>query len=245
MGHSSVRLAGLLGLGLTGARVLADWNFELGRDGVATLIDGPSLGFASVTEVYDNARDDFAGGRTVLFGRTRTGAREVGDDLSLSAYSGTTLDSTITTIVNFSEDSELRRVRRTLRWYERSDSRLLGEVSAIVQFIVPLPPRTGGVLYDAEGLWDDFNILLQSDIYFTLQYTDPLGINVEDLGQRYGGPINTGSSSRFIRDFTLGQDIDLGDDQTNLGMAIRVNPIPGPGSIMLLATLPMLLRRRR
>jgi hypothetical protein len=247
LSHEFLVVCLALGAGCSAVQAADDvWLCELGRDGLIRRADAIPPGPADFTEVYDNARDDFVGGRTVLNRRARTGGREVGDDLNLSSYSGTTLDSTIHTIVNFSQDAELRRIRSTFRWYDRADSRLLGEVSFPAQFAVPLPPETGTIIYAAEGFWDSFNITLADQIYFTLQYSEPVGIDIEDIGQLYGGPINTGSSSRFIRDFTLGQDIDLGDDQTNLGMAIRVNPVPAPATALAVMTIcPWLARRRR
>jgi hypothetical protein len=199
-------------------------------------------------EGYDNFRGSWAfpPGATNLNGRLRTGGNEVGDDIRMSVPGRGLIDRVGTTMNNFSVDGTVERFRRTWRWYNATDFTLQGELSFLVTIAGGLPPLTGGIFNQPRGFLAEFGIQVEQNVYFTVQYSEVVGVSINDIGQLYGGPINTGSSSRFIRDFTTGQMIDLGSDQQNLGLKIDFNPIPSPGAGGLLVVAGIWgLRRRR
>lgn len=231
------------------------YHYVVGRDGRATLEDpasryrnGPSP--QSAVEVYDNFRrpDYDPPGNTLIRGRLRTGGHEVGDDMFLDHFEGGLLDSSGFTIANMSDGETLTAVRIAFRFYEEDQVSLLGEFVVGLELGFPLPPRSAGTYRWSEGSLLDLRIPIQSEMYHSIQFSDAEGAPLADLGQLFGGPPNTGTSSRFVRDFTAGQAIDLGDEPlNNLFMFVRSSPIPGIGgdSVWFCACIGVARRRRR
>ncbi|MDX2147809.1 MAG: hypothetical protein SFZ23_09835 [Planctomycetota bacterium] len=236
----------LIFLGLTTQAQAQLEYYERRSDGNCYLVSEPAANSAFIFEAYDNARGGFAGGNTVLNQTIVTGGRQVGDDLNLVGFQNQTLDSTIFTIANTSTTQALRVVTVSQRWHDEQ-GRQVGRVETRGAFFPPLPPGQSRIVFDAQDFLDSFNITLRDRVFMSTQFSDPIGPDVSELGQLAGGPINTGSSSRFIRDFTRGVDIDLGSNQINLGYAIRLNAVPSPGvaSLGVLGLVAMSNRRRK
>jgi hypothetical protein len=198
-------------------------------------------------EGYDNFRSfiSFPPGMTILDQRIRTGGREIGDDVNLIGYDGGSLNRCGTTLVNLSTENLLTRFQLTMRWYRQGDLQLLSSYTFVAGIAGGLPPNTGGLFFQRADFLTPLGITVEPNVYFTVQYSNIVGVSIDDIGQLYGGPINTGSSSRFIRDFTTGQMIDLGSDQQNLGLKIDFNPIPSPGPAALIALAAIIGTCRR
>lgn len=218
------------------------YHYVVGRDGHATLEDPASWyrngpGPQSAVEVYDNFRrpDYDPPGQTLIRGTVATAGNEVGDDVTLENFTGGgILDSSGFSIANFSQSDSLSSMHIRYAWYDAGSLELRGSFVRQAVFAFPLPPRSQGFVRFEEGAFVDYAIHLEASMYYTLQWSQPEGVPLEDLGQVYGGPTNTGSSSRYIRDFTNGQMIDLQDPVNNLFMFIRESPVPGVGSSMVI-----------
>lgn len=218
---------------------------------IERLVEPGELGVVpqgEVIENYDNFRSpEIWDGQTIFDGRfVQVGDREVGDDLVLSGYQAGIVDSAGFTRTNLSIERFMINFDLDLRFYRSSDLALLGEVLFTVVGAVPLEPGGRRFTYVEPGGLRSFGIRLDSEVFMTVKYTNVQGVRAEDVGQLVGGPINTGSSSSLYRDFTLGQNLDLGETpQANLGLSVRT-VVPSPSGVgLLVATASGLLRRRR
>ncbi|MBU6411834.1 MAG: hypothetical protein KGS45_00025 [Planctomycetes bacterium] len=101
-------------------------------------------------------------------------------------------------------------------------------------------------MFQQDGFWDFLNLELPASVLYSKRFSNPANFNVEDFGVLVGGPHNAGSSSRYVRDMTTGDLIDLGSENSNFALGVRVNAVPAPG-VAAVATLGLIgaLRRRR
>jgi hypothetical protein len=195
---------------------------------------------------YDNWTPINLGGQTRLTGQLRTGADEYGDDLNLVPLSGGLLDSAGFTTFNAGTTGDLERSRISLRWYDPATSTLIGEFRFMLIYSSPIAPGRGEFTGFLPGDLASLGIVVPDSVTMTVQHFDPVGIAPADLGMRFGGPNTIGSSTRFARNFTIGQNIDLGQGN-NLGLFIRTVPIPAPApaALGIILGLGFGLRRRR
>jgi hypothetical protein len=204
----------------------------------------PRLIPATGDQSYDNWRSSSEGGETSLLTRfNNVGTQEIGDDLVLSNCSPSFVNDLGFTLVNGSRTQGISRYRSTFRFYDENLT-LLGVVSEVVNTI--FPPFGAASIFTSGGYFRPFNIPTAPRMFMTTQYTEVIGDN-SLVGLLYGGPVTTGSSSRFIRNFTTGQQIDLGGEDQNLGFFIDTVPIPGPGALTVMAVAMGVVgcRRRR
>lgn len=216
----------------------------------ATSLDDLMNDPASGARSYDNWRyPGGGGGDTLVNGRVRVGAQEVGDDLNLAVWQGSVVNDIGYSVVNMaaSGGGSLTGVGQHRRFYDADTGELLYTDSAFYTFVgFSLRPGEGGIGYTDGGFYRGFGIPARQRMYMTMQFFDPVGISIEDMGLFYGGPINTGSSSSLIRNFTTGQNIDLGaNPQNNLIFFIDSVVVPSPSSFSLLAASSLLAVRRR
>jgi hypothetical protein len=100
-------------------------------------------------------------------------------------------------------------------------------------------------VYDDDGFWNFLNLNLPASVMFAKRFSNAANFNVDDFGVLVGGPHNTGSSSRYDRDMTTGDLIDLGSENSNFALGVRVNVIPSPSSLALVGLVALVTRRRR
>lgn len=190
-----------------------------------------------VVENYDNWRSpDFWDGQTVFTGQSvQVGDREVGDDLRLVNYGGGILDSVGISRKNLATERFMGDFDLDIAFYRASDLHQIGQILVtIVGGGLDLPPGGARLSYFGFGTLRRFNIVLENDIFMTVRYSNVQGVRPEDVGQLVGGPITTGFSSSIYRDFTLGQNFDLGETpQANLGLSVRTF-VPSPGAAAML-----------
>lgn len=195
--------------------------------------------------MYDNWSDPFNFGRTVLDRTLRVGGDEIGDDVNLRRFTPGIIDSYGWSVANLSSTQTLEQVRIRFRFYNRDSGALIA--TDTVGFLDPpinIAPLTSNIFRFAPGSVSFLNLAAAERMYMTMQVVDIVGIPLSDFGVLYGGPITTGSSSSLIRNFTTGQDIDLGPGK-NLGFLVSVT-IPTPASAsLLLITATLATRRRR
>ncbi|MDX2148431.1 MAG: hypothetical protein SFZ23_13005 [Planctomycetota bacterium] len=196
--------------------------------------------------MYDNWTPPLPG-RTVLNSVLRVGGDEIGDDLNLTNYQDGVLDSMGWTLVNTSSNDDIVSYGFRIRFTDSNTGEVfVDRTYPATPLPTPIPPGARLRSSFPFGSQLSFQIPVRPRMYFTIQYFDVVGASVDDIGLLYGGPTTVGSSSRFIRNFTTGQDIDLGGSNQNLGFYIRVRPIPTPGAVSFaLLSLGLATRRRR
>jgi hypothetical protein len=229
-------------------------------DRIMREVFNPGLGYITLQEAdmaelmpatgqraYDNWRSpnssfDELRGRTNLTQTIRTGSHEVGDDLVLADVGASELSDLAYSVVNLSSTDTLGWFRRTIRWYS-DDFMLVGQDSARVLANFQAGSRVA--VFTSGFYLLSRQIPTSPRMFMTLQYTEVTGIDPADIGMLTGGPVGTGSSSQFIRNFTTGQQIDLGSENQNLGFFIDSLPIPAPGSFAAFVTAIGIFARRR
>lgn len=201
---------------------------------------------ATGTRSYDNFYSPAGNppGQTLLTGEIAIGDFEYGDDVGLRDWMPSKVSDIGWTIYNGSASGSLTSFGMSLRLYD-SSLNLLATDSAFYGGYV-FPPGTGARVRSTNGFYSSRNIATQQAMYISVDFYSPTGVQVEDIGVLYGGPITFGNSSQFARNMTTGQLIDLGvDPQANLGFFIDTI-VPAPSSAGLYAgTSLFALRRRR
>jgi hypothetical protein len=122
---------------------------------------------------------------------------------------------------------------------------LLYSYSLLVGFGDPLLPGESALLFTGPESYLGRNYLLPEQFMFTVQFSQFANYDINNIGVLTGGPITDGTSSNFARDRTTGQNIDLGNQYSNIMFYIRTQPVPSPSSAALLATSSLLALRRR
>jgi hypothetical protein len=216
---------------------------EIGR--TVPLVDDDAQQMSRVM-AYDNWTPPPLGGSTRLPGRLRTGLDEIGDDLRLTQSTGGLVDSVGFTSAHVGTVGLLESSRVALRWYDSNANSLLGEFRFLLFYSAPIAPGLGAATGFLPGDLAFLNITIPDNAYMTVRHFDPVGIDPADVGMAFGGPHTVGSSTRFARNFTTGQDIDLGQGN-NLGLYIRTVPIPAPApaALGMILGLGFGVRRRR
>ncbi len=203
----------------------------------------------AVLRAYDNWRFPGWGGQTSTRGATRIGGQEVGDDLILTDATDGVVNDIGYSIANVAAvgGGSLSGVGIHFRFYDGVTNELMYTDSAYYTFVgfVIRPGEVGRGFFEG-GFFRSFGIQTRAQMYLTMQFYDPAGLGIEDLGLGYGGPINTGSSSSLFRNFTTGQNIDLGaDPQNNLLFFIDSVVVPAPTVCSVIATSSLFALRRR
>lgn len=200
----------------------------------------------SVSMLYDNYSDSTSFGRTFLPNTLRVGGYEIGDDVVAGGYLGGVVDSAGFSFANLSSVNTATGIDVTLRWYDFEDSVLLGEFRVDADFGSPPLPGSKWRLRFGEGFLRNLQIPVRARMFQTVQYNDIRGIDLSDVGVLTGGPTTVGSSSRFARNFTTNEQIDLGSADENIGFFTREYFIPTPSAISVLGLgLVFAVRRRR
>jgi hypothetical protein len=197
------------------------------------------------TKMYDNWTAPLDNGVTVLDQTLRVGGDEIGDDINLRRFTPGIIDSFAWTVANLSSTQTMENVSIRFRFYNRDSGSMISTLTT--GFGDPplnVGPLSSNTYRIAPGSLSFFNLAAAERMYMTMQVVDIVGIPLSDFGVLYGGPITTGTSSSLIRNFTTGQDIDLGPGK-NLGFLVSVT-IPTPASAsLLLITATLATRRRR
>lgn len=209
--------------------------------------DGDQRVDPATLRAYDNWRYPGGGGNTLRRGLFQTGSDEAGDDLQLASGTEGIVNDLGWSVAHCGTTGSLSALRVIKRFYDANTMALLYTDDAFYTFVgTTIRPGEAAKIYSDGGLYRSLNIPAPQSMFMTLQFADPVGMDVADLGIGYGGPINTGSSSSFIRNFTTGQNTDLGaDPQNNLLFFIDSVVVPSPSSVSLLAASSLLAFRRR
>ncbi len=211
------------------------------------LVDDSSTDPAAGQHAYDNWRGPNRGGVS-LFPRGLSefpiGTAEIGDDLYLIPTGPSTVSDIGFSYMNASTTSVITHFRSTIRFYNH-DLLLVG-IDAFDHDLA-LQPGVRVAIFSDSYFYLSYNIPVTSLMYMSVQFTDIVGAGPNDMGMVVGGPITTGNSSQYLRNFTTGEPIDLGTtEQKNLRFFIDTVSVPSPLSIAgLLAGLGTCLRRRR
>lgn len=198
----------------------------------------------SATWYYDNYRDQVRGGQSQRLEMYRVGSDEVGD-LVVSDVGGGRLRGERLTLGHVGQSGVGTYISKWNRWYDDNGNLLREFLFDVDLSLSNLSPGSLKSIEAGDGFWDFLNLDLPSATFVSHQWFNPVGMDAADLGQAIAGPRTIGYSSQYIRNFTTGQDIDLGSDQRNLCLALRVDPIPSPASASLLAASSLLALRRR
>ncbi|MDX2148466.1 MAG: hypothetical protein SFZ23_13185 [Planctomycetota bacterium] len=191
----------------------------------------------NIVRNYDNFNQP-----TSLVFAYRTGSREIADDLQLAQWGPGVVADVGWTVFNASSTNTLASVRATIRFYD-ADRQFLFADSGV--FTPNLAPGRGARYITTGGAYVPAAISTSRNMFMSIQFSESVGVAIDDLGTRYGGPIGVGDSSRFIYDFTNNQQIDLGDTpQANLGFFLYSVPAPGATTFVALALTPLARRRR-
>ena len=195
---------------------------------------------------YDNWRTpEFGGNVTEVRGIYRYGTAEVGDDLTLTTHGPSYIRDIAFSINNLSTTSTLTQYRVTHRFYDVN--RVLLGADSFTIFDAPIQPGHGTAFYSDGGFYRPFNIFIPSQVFMTIQISNVVGIDPNDIGILMVGPRTTGYSSSLIFNFTTGQSIDFdGSDQSNMRFFINTEDVPSPGTAVgLAAALGVSVRSRR
>ncbi|MDX2146433.1 MAG: hypothetical protein SFZ23_02835 [Planctomycetota bacterium] len=175
--------------------------------------------------------------------RLRVGSDEIGDDLYMVPGTGGQVSTIARTLVNMSATGRIDQYRMSLIWRDLATQGVQQRRDFVI--LSSLPPGVGAVITIPSIILDPLSIIVPDNAYFSVRYSDPIGIDPSDFGVLTGGPNIAGSSSRFIQNFTTGQQIDLGSEDNNIAYVIATRPIPAPGSALGLASLAGVLAARR
>jgi hypothetical protein len=206
---------------------------------VAAFEDAGEQTPSAVVVTYDNYTLP-----TLLDADYRVGGDEVGDDLVLTSGGGI-IDSAGFSMVNMSANDNLTGLRAVFRWYDSDTEQLLGSFTLNGDFPRNIVPGERIRIKGEEGTLRMFGIPVAPRMFHTTEFLEVRGIDLADVGMTYGGPHNVGSSSRFARNFTTGETIDLGGADENFGYLIRTWPVPAPGTLAAAAGAVALGFRRR
>jgi hypothetical protein len=183
-------------------------------------------------------------GRTIFGPGLVIGSHEVGEDMTFVSGTGGVWSDYGISMYNGSTNESVTRWRRTYRWYTPS-GQLLHSWSLISTFNEPLLPGERAIIFSGPDTAYRLGYVLPEQVYFTIQFDQFTNYDVNNIGVLTGGPITDGSSTNFARDFTTGQDIDLGSEYSNMVFYLRTRPIPAPSAASLFAATSLLALRRR
>ncbi|MBU6412554.1 MAG: hypothetical protein KGS45_03705 [Planctomycetes bacterium] len=201
----------------------------------------------AIERSYDNWRGTNRGGQTVRRGALTTGSSEYGDDLVFASTETVRLSDLGFTVANLANSGSITGFDLRIRIYSATTMEvLLDDFANYVLIGGGIDPGRAGYVFSEGGFFFGTNTIISTPVFITTQVTSVQGIDLSQVGVGYGGPINTGSSSSLIRNFTSGQNIDLGaDPQNNLLFFIDSVVVPSPSSVSLLAASSLLALRRR
>lgn len=209
--------------------------------------DTDVLSPAAGDQVYDNWRGPVTGGRTrfpIGTSEYQTGTAEIGDDLQLINNGPGRVTDIGFTYLNASATNVITSFTWNIRFYNQNFEQVGIDIYTLN---LGLQPRAGVKVFSDGYFYYPFNIPTSQQMYMSIQFTDIVGAGPGDMGMLVGGPITTGNSSQYLRNFTTGELIDMGTtSQRNLGFFIDSVSVPAP--TVLLASciaLPIALRRRR
>jgi hypothetical protein len=192
---------------------------------------------------YDNWRNSILGGVSERIGNIRVGSLEVGDDVVMATSGRLTGENY--SIVHMGTSGIGTSYIQTNRWFDSNGVLLQDFTFQIDASASNFGPGTMLYVRAGDGFWTFLNLQLPQQVYASHQWSNPIGMDINDFGQAIAGPRTIGYSSQYIRNFTTGQDIDLGSDQLNLCLALRVDPVPAPSAASLFAASSLLALRRR
>jgi hypothetical protein len=226
------------------------WTFRESANGIRELLPAfrgnplPATG----DHAYDNWRfpdpDPEFNGQTFLTERFVIGTDEVADDAVLVNWQPGIISDLGWTYHNHSTTQSITSFRATFKFYDSHDA-LLGVDSATYSGQT-IRPGGSAMVYTSGGFYEGFQIPTSEHMYISIQFSEMVDFDVNDVGILYGGPITAGDSSQFIRNLTTGEQIDLGDiPQANLGFFIDTVPVPAPGSLVVLGVWAGVLTRQR
>ncbi len=203
-----------------------------------------SFGFHS----YDNWR--FQGaippldpGITIPTGTVQIGGNEVGDDVNLVSWQPSRIVDHAYTMMNYSVSQSITAIQVSFRFYSLRRT-LLGEATYTTSGYT-IPPGGAAFIYSDGGSDMHWFLPAEESMFMTIQFSNAVNYDVSQMGLYFGSPVTTGSSSRFIENFTTGQTTDVGEGN-NLCFFIDTIPVPGTSSLaIMLGALPLSLRRRR
>jgi hypothetical protein len=204
------------------------WTDDTHTEARMEAIDGGNVSPSSVVESYDNWRtaDWVQPGETVYESNLRVGTRTIADDLNM--ITGGVLTSSKHSYVNLSSTQTLFEYRVSERWYSSAGTELQ-RINYRVVIVGGLPPSFRAVVFSEDGYWDFLQLALPSSFQYSRTFLETPNFDIIDIGVIVGGPHNTGSSSRYVRDMTTGDLIDLGSENSNFALGVRVIAVPTPG----------------
>lgn len=194
--------------------------------------------------LFDTWRFPNEGGATNYRGNILTGFDAVGEDMIGAQGLGGIVTDIGYSLANLSTNRSIRFNRITYSFWS-IDGILIASRSRDEFFAVAIQPGQLVQSFFGANQFRFFNVTVPDQFYMTIQRESFDGVPASAFGAMWGSPITTGSSTQFYRNFTTGQNIDLGDSQNNLMMYVKTDPIPSPSSAALLATSSLLALRRR
>jgi len=213
------------------------------------VLESSSAGDAYPTSgmrAYDNWR--YPGGdppgQSLIGERLTMGNIEVGDDLILANWQQSKVNDIGWSLCNNSATGTLSFFGATIRFY--TDSLVLLGTDTATYSGQNFRPGARALVQSSGGFYGRFNIPTNQEMYMSIEFFGTVGVDPQEVGVLFGGPITFGNSSRYIRNMTTGQLIDLGaDPQANLGFFIDTVAVPAPSAASLLAASSLLALRRR
>lgn len=193
------------------------------------------------TVAFDNRTQPANGGRTLFEGVMNVGSSLMGEDIIAVPRTGGYVSFAEIAVRNQSTTEWLTRVRYTFAFYG-SDGTPLGSLIFSVTIHNPIPPG-GAFFFGTEMRFA--NIIVPDDFMFAFRIDQTENFNNDMIGLWFGGPVTAGSSSRFTRNLTTGEVIDMGSPDRNLIYYIETQPIPAPGALPLLLAAAATRRRVR
>jgi hypothetical protein len=208
-------------------------------------IDSSEVAPQAVSTNYDNWSPLELGGQTRTLRVIRTGGDEVGDDAQLIGNTGGRLSSMGWSLCNLSQRQTLLQWTQTFRWYDSTGGLIASRSQIALAPPGGIGPGVFALFLQTDGFWTPFNIVLPNSVFVSVQFTNTVGMNNDDVGLWLAGPPTLSSSQRTYRNFTTNQFVDPGADSENLAAFIRTEVIPTPATSLALAASGLLATRRR
>jgi hypothetical protein len=188
--------------------------------------------------------DSWNGPVSLIQGYLTTGFDTVGEDMFSSNRLGGIVTDIGYTLANLSTTRPIRYNRIVYSFWS-----LEGDLIATRPFdeffAVAIQPGQAVKIHFGSNQFRFFDVTVPDQFYLTIQRESFDNVPASAFGVAWSSPLSVGSSTEYYRNFTTGQNIDLGSNQNNLTMYVKTDPIPSPSAASLLAASSLLALRRR
>jgi hypothetical protein len=199
---------------------------------------------AAETTLFDSWHGPSQGGSSLIQGYLPTGFDAVGEDMVGATSQGGLVTDIGYTLANLSSTRSIR-FNRIIYSFWSLDGVLIASRPFEEFFAVAIQPGQAIKIRFGSNQFRNFNVIVPDQFYMTIQRESFDNVPASAFGVAWSTPISVGTTSRFYKNMSTGQSLDLQSEQNALTMYVMTDPIPSPSSASLLAASTVLALRRR